>query len=108
MQAAREAAAKVARDFYADAILKGRCDSDELVLACATAIVVERERCVEKIVHVKKSVVGVYGKRSRFDQYATDRHFRDACQICKEAITGEDAEAWQPVESAVSRRGDTP
>lgn len=45
MRAAREASAKVARDFYAEAILKGRCDSDELVLACATAILTERERC---------------------------------------------------------------
>lgn len=47
MRAARKAAATVARDFYAEAILKGRCDSDELVLACATAILVERERCAK-------------------------------------------------------------
>lgn len=47
MKAAREAAAGVARDFYADAIMKGRCDSDEIVLVAALAILAERERCAK-------------------------------------------------------------
>ena len=45
MEAARAAAAEIARDFYADAIRKGRCDSDEIVLVAARAILAERERC---------------------------------------------------------------
>lgn len=45
MNRSRVAAAGVVRDYYANAILAGRCDSDEIVLAAARAILAERERC---------------------------------------------------------------